>query len=111
MPTEPTFNPDAEQMNLSNSQKRYLRGLGHAIKPLIQVGKNGITDALIKELGLVLDQHELVKVKLATDDRQARRIQMAELEEKTQASLVQTVGKVACYYRRNQDQPKLALPT
>ncbi len=98
-------------MNLTNSQKRYLRGLGHAVKPLIQVGKNGVTDALIKELGLVLDQHELVKVKLTTDDRETRRAQMTELEEKTQATLVQSVGKVACYYRRNHDEPKLALPT
>ena len=52
-------------MSLTSSQKRYLRGLAHAIKPVIQIGNKGITDAVTAEFSLALDQHELVKVRLA----------------------------------------------
>lgn len=97
-------------MSLSNPQKRYLRGLAHALKPLIQIGKLGITDALIDEFAIALDRHELVKVKLAGDDRDDRDQQITELTQRTRAELVQRVGKTACYYRRNEDEPKLALP-
>ncbi|GAF85186.1 unnamed protein product, partial [marine sediment metagenome] len=64
-------------MSLTNSQIRYLRGLAHGLNPIILVGNKGVTPALIKEFGAALDQHELVKVKLAGDDREARKEQRA----------------------------------
>ena len=57
---------------LSNAQKRYLRGLAHALKPVLLVGAKGVTPSLLAELGDVLEQHELVKVKVAAEDREAR---------------------------------------
>lgn len=96
-------------MPLSPSQKRYLRGLAHNLKPVILTGNKGVTPALIKELSNALDQHELVKVKLG-DDRDERRAQIAELGDVAKAELVQSIGRVACFYRRNEDKPKLALP-
>ena len=97
-------------MSLKPSQKRYLRGLAHALKPVIMIGNKGITDTLVAELSLALDHHELIKVKLAGDDREARAAQIAELGEVSSAELVQSIGKVACFYRRNADAPKIALP-
>ena len=97
-------------MSLKNSQIRYLRGLAHALKPVIMTGNKGITDAVLKEFGLALTQHELVKVKLGSDDRDERKTQIAELGQRSGAELVQSIGKVACFYRRNEDEPKLALP-
>ena len=95
---------------LSNSQKRYLRGLAHSLKPVIMTGNKGLTPTLIQEFSTALDHHELVKVKLGSDDRNARAEQVATLEKSVGAELVQSIGKVACFYRRNAEQPKLALP-
>jgi RNA-binding protein len=96
-------------MPLSPSQKRYLRGLAHSLKPVILTGNKGVTPALLKEFSAALDQHELVKVKLG-DDRDERKAHIAELGECAKAELVQSIGRVACFYRHNADKPKLALP-
>jgi RNA-binding protein len=98
------------QMPLTSSQKRYLRGLAHNLKPVIMVGNKGISDALLAEFSIALDDHELIKVKLAGDDREERAAQISKLGDAGHAELVQTIGKVACFYRRNADKPKLALP-
>jgi RNA-binding protein len=97
-------------MSLKSSQKRYLRGLAHALKPVIQIGNKGITAAVVAEFSLALDHHELIKVKLAGEDRAARAAQTANLGNAASAELVQSIGKVACFYRRNADAPKIALP-
>jgi RNA-binding protein len=95
---------------LSNSQKRYLRGLAHSLKPVISTGNKGLTPTLIQEFSGALDHHELVKVKLGSDDRDERAEQIDALQKSLGAELVQSIGKVACFYRRNAEQPKLALP-
>ncbi len=95
---------------LSSNQKRYLRGLAHPLKPVILVGAKGITDALISELDLALDHHELIKVRIAADDREARDAGIAALVERSGAQLVQRVGNVACLFRRNPDAPQVPLP-
>ena len=97
-------------MPLTSSQKRYLRGLAHTLKPVIMVGNKGISDALLAEFSIALDDHELVKVKLAGDDREERAAHIGKLGEAGHAEVVQSIGKVACFYRRNADKPKLALP-
>jgi RNA-binding protein len=97
-------------MSLTSTQIRYLRGLAHSLKPVIMTGNKGLTDAVIKELAIALDHHELVKVKLGSEDRDERRAQIASLSERAGAELVQSIGRVACFYRKNPDQPKLALP-
>lgn len=97
-------------MPLTSSQKRYLRGLAHNLKAVIMTGNKGVTAALIREFANALDQHELVKVKLGSEDREERKAQIAELAQGAQAQLVQSIGRVACFFRRNEEQPKLALP-
>ena len=97
-------------MSLTNTQKRYLRGLAHDLKAVIQTGNKGVTPALLKELSGALEHHELIKVKLGSDDRDARKAQISELAEGANAEVVQSIGKVAAFYRHNDEQPKLALP-
>jgi len=97
-------------MNLSATQKRYLRGMGHSLHPIITVGNKGLTDALLKEFDLSLDQHELVKVKLGSEDRDLRKEQIAALGKNSRAEIIHTIGKVACYFRRNQEKPRINLP-
>ena len=96
--------------SLSSNQKRYLRGLAHDLRPVILVGAKGVGDSLIAELDLALDHHELVKVRVAAEDREARDAMVAQLVERSGAALVQRIGNVACLYRANAEKPQIALP-
>jgi RNA-binding protein len=95
---------------LSNPQKRYLRGLAHDLKPVLLVGAKGVTPAVLAELDLALDQHELLKVRVSANDRDEREAWIAELVEGSQASLAGRIGHVAILYRRRRDNPLVILP-
>jgi RNA-binding protein len=95
---------------LSNAQKRYLRGLAHDLKPVLLVGAKGVTPAVLAELDLALDQHELLKVRVSANDRDEREGWIAELVEGSQASLAGRIGHVAILYRRRRDNPLVILP-
>jgi RNA-binding protein len=96
---------------ISNTQRRYLRGLAHQLKPVIMVGNKGVTESLLKEFDSALARHELVKVKLSSEDRDERKSQIAAMADSGQAEVVQSVGRVALYFRRNIEEPVLALPS
>lgn len=95
---------------LSNTQQRFLRGLAHALKPVILIGGKGLTDAVIAELDLALEHHELVKVKVSAEDRDARDEMVAEMVAKSRANLVQRIGNIATLYRRSRDRQQITLP-
>src|SRR5690349_18344544 len=97
-------------MALKNSQIRYLRGLCHTLKPVISVGQKGLSDALLAELDGALTHHELVKVKIAAEDRDGRDALGVDLAARTGAEMVQKVGHVVCLFRRNAEKPRVALP-
>ncbi|MBT8088308.1 MAG: ribosome assembly RNA-binding protein YhbY [Gammaproteobacteria bacterium] len=88
-------------MNLSVTQKKYLRGLGHALKPVITVGDAGVTESLLKEFMTTLDHHELIKVRVRATSRETRDEIIARLCAEGSASLVQRIGNVALLYRPN----------
>jgi len=95
---------------LSNPQKRYLRGLAHDLKPVILVGAKGVTPGLIAELDLALEQHELIKAKVAAEDRETRDALIADLTEQSGAALVNRIGHTAVLYRRSKNKPLVILP-
>ena len=95
---------------LSSHQKRYLRGLAHGLKPVILMGAKGLGEALLAELDLALEHHELVKVRIAAEDRESRDAVVEALAERSGAALVQRIGNIACLYRPNADKPQIALP-
>jgi RNA-binding protein len=95
---------------LSASQKRYLRGLAHDLKAVVLIGQKGVTAALLSEFDVALAHHELVKVKLADDDREARAASVEAIRAHAGAEVVQTIGKVACFYKRNPDRAQFTLP-
>ncbi|HDS0951317.1 TPA: ribosome assembly RNA-binding protein YhbY [Stenotrophomonas maltophilia] len=95
---------------LTASQTRFLRGQAHDLKALLQTGGKGITPAFIAELNEVLERHELVKVKVAAEDRDARDAMIAEIVEATEAALVQRIGHVAVLYRPSKEQRQIVLP-
>ncbi|WP_018948800.1 ribosome assembly RNA-binding protein YhbY [Thioalkalivibrio sp. ALMg11] len=96
-------------MNLTDAQRRHLRSLAHPRKPIVTIGRNGLTDAVLAELELALTHHELVKIKVNIGDRDVRNGTVEELCERTGAARVQRVGYVATLFRRNPDDPKVSL--
>ena len=56
-------------MTLTNKQTQYLKGLAHSLKPVVQLGANGLTEGVIAEIDQALSHHELIKVKIPSDDR------------------------------------------
>lgn len=96
-------------MALSNDQKKRFRGIGHALKPIVTVGSNGITDAVLEELRRALHDHELIKVKLAAGERDDRQAIVDYLTTHTQCEEVTRIGKITLLYKANkQANPKLS---
>lgn len=95
---------------LTNAQIRFLRGQAHDLKAMLQVGGKGITDALSAEVDGALEQHELIKVKVAAADREERDAMIGELTARTDAVLVQRIGHTAVLYRPSKDKRQIVLP-
>lgn len=95
---------------LTSSQNRFLRGQAHDLRSLLQIGAKGLTPAFLAELDAVLEQHELVKVKVAAEDRESRDAIIGEIVEKSAAALVQRIGHVAVLYRPSKDHRQIVLP-
>jgi len=91
-------------MSLDNKLKRDLKSKAHHLKTIIQVGQHGVSETLISETNNALATHELIKVHIQEDDRDARQAAAKMLAEKTQAELVQKIGKVFVLYRKNKDK-------
>lgn len=97
-------------MALTAKQRQYLKGLAHALEPVVRVGKGGVSDAVVSETTKSLEAHELIKVRIELDDGEARRALAAKLAEATDADVVGTVGKIAILYRARDEKPKIKLP-
>ncbi|GAB2500221.1 ribosome assembly RNA-binding protein YhbY [Pseudoxanthomonas sangjuensis] len=95
---------------LTAAQNRFLRGHAHDLKALLQTGGKGVTPAFLAELDEVLERHELVKVKVAAEDREAREALVSEIVGRTGAALVQRIGHVAILYRPSKDKRQIVLP-
>jgi len=89
-------------MPLKASQKKQLRGLAHHLKPLVIVADKGLSESVIAEIERALNDHELIKVKLR-GERDVRKVWATSIAERCKAELIQTIGQVACYYRKNPD--------
>jgi len=89
-------------MNLTSSERHQLKALAHALDPLVRVGKNGVNDELIKRISKALENHELIKVKFLNYKDQKEDLS-EEIAEKTSSHLVEIIGNMAIFYRKNQD--------
>ena len=98
-------------MPLTEPQRKYLRRLGHDRNPVVLVGQGGISPNLVAELDRALGDHELVKVRARVGERETRDAILTELASLTGSEVVQRIGHVALYYRRNPDKPGILLPT
>lgn len=97
-------------MSLSKKQVKFLRARCHDLKAVIMMGQKGLTEEVLNELEIALTHHELVKIKLAIDDRDARKQAIAEICQRTHSQEVQSIGKTVSVYRRNPDKTVIEIP-
>jgi len=96
-------------MTLSAAEKKQFRAIAHNLNPIIIIGDKGLSEGLYEELERALNDHELIKVKIAIGDRDDRAAITQELLAKTNAQLVQSIGKIAVILRRAaKPNPKLS---
>jgi RNA-binding protein len=96
-------------MTLSNKQKQYLKGLAHALKPVVQLGNNGLTEGVLAEIDGAIKHHELIKVKIPTEDKEEKALIMDAIIRETGATKLQAVGHVLVLYKPSDDK-KIELP-
>ncbi len=95
--------------SLTPAQRQHLKGLAHNLQPVVMIGGQGLTSAVLKEVERSLAAHELIKIKAASDEAEARRTWMEAICAKTGAMPVQQIGKVLVIYRPTAKQV-IALP-
>lgn len=89
---------------LSPQNRRQLKARAHGLKPVVQTGAHGLTDAVMAEIDVALDAHELIKIKLAGADKPAREAMIAELGKRLRGHVIGSIGGVVILYRKNKDK-------
>jgi RNA-binding protein len=90
---------------LTGAQRKYLRGMAHYLKPMIQVGKNGLTDSVVEIIDKALEDHELIKVRISNPEGQKREL-ADDIAQRTGSVWVGMVGFVVTLYRQQPDPEK-----
>ena len=96
-------------MNLNKKQIQYLKGLAHSLKPVVMLGNNGLTEAVVAEIDYSLNHHELIKIKIPTDDRETKALIFEAIVRETGATKLQTIGHTIVLYRQSPEK-KIQLP-
>jgi len=96
---------------LKGSQRKYLRGVAHGYKPQVQIGKEGLSENVLRAIDTGLEAHELIKVKIAAE-RDQREELVPVIEERLNCECAGTVGRMAILYRQHPDpeKRKIAFP-
>ena len=100
-------------MKLNTKQIVHLRGLAHSLSPVVMIGNNGLTENIFKEIELNLNAHELIKIQVAGDDKEARKAMYLDICTKTNAVAVHHIGKQLVVYRASEtikEKAKIHIP-
>ncbi len=89
---------------LTAKQKKFLKGLGHTLSPVVAIGKDGLGQKIVKAANLELSRHELIKVKVGKSSPADKKEVAKTLSRETESSLVQVIGRTILLYKKN---PKL----
>lgn len=95
---------------ITSKQRRYLKGLGHELEPLVYIGKNDLTENVLKEIDSLLEARELVKVKIQESSMLEPKETANQVAEKLKAEFVQAIGRKFILYRRSKENPQIVLP-
>jgi RNA-binding protein len=96
---------------MTGKQKKYLRGLAHDMKPLVQIGQRGLTAAVTGQIDSALTDHELIKVRVAAEAPVDRKVLATQLADRLGCGIAGSIGRVLILFRANPDEPRIELPT
>lgn len=88
-------------MAILSKDKSLLKAQAHALKPIVLIGGKGATEAVLKEIDRALNDHELIKIKIHSDEREKKHAIVEEICQKNQAELIQIIGNIGIIYRKN----------
>jgi len=95
---------------LTGKQRRHLRALGHHLSPVLLIGHEGLTDAVVAQANAQLDAHELIKVKVSESSPLPRHEAAEQLASATHSELAQVLGRTFLLYKPHADNPQITLP-
>ena len=95
---------------LTGKQRSFLRALAHSLKPVVQIGHGGLTDAVLTAIDGALATHELIKVRVTGNDEVSAADLSSEIEKQTRSSVAQVIGKTLVVYRARKKDPVIVLP-
>jgi len=95
---------------LSGKQRRYLRGLGHRLEPIVQLGKQGLTEGITAAVDAALQEHELVKVRVGTECPDDRHDVAERLAPTVKGEIAQVLGRTLLVWRKRLKDSKIQLP-
>lgn len=95
-------------LQLSSEQRRQLRARAHGLNPVVAIAQRGLSDAVLKEIDISLKAHELIKIRVHGDDRQAREAYLDTLCATLDAAPVQHIGKLLIIWRPRPEQETAA---
>lgn len=96
-------------MSLNKKQIQHLKGAAHALKPVVLLGNNGLTEAVVAEIDYALNHHELIKIKIPTDDKETKALIVEAICRETKSIQVQVIGKTLVIYRESAEK-KIRIP-
>lgn len=95
---------------LTGKQKRFLRSEAHHLKPIFQVGKDGVNDNMVTQIGEALEKRELIKVSILQNCMEDKNTVATQLVEGTESELVQIIGNNIVLYKESKENKRLELP-
>jgi RNA-binding protein len=98
-------------MSLDGKQKRYLRSLAHHLEPVVQLGKHGVTPAVVEATRAALLTHELIKVRRSKDCPSTRKEIGVELSQALAADVAGEIGHTVLFYKAHPEKPRIELPS
>ncbi|MDF2839437.1 MAG: RNA-binding protein [Clostridia bacterium] len=94
---------------LTSKQRAHLRGLGNTLEPIFLIGKGGVTEAMIKEIDVVLEKRELIKLKVLNNSLEDPREASNIIADQINADVVQVIGGKFILYRQAKENPQIEI--
>lgn len=95
---------------LTNKQKQFLRSKAHHIKPIFQVGKDGVNENMITQIGEALEKRELIKVSILQNCSEDKNVVAEQISGGTESEVVQVIGSTIILYKESTDHKEIKLP-
>lgn len=95
---------------LSGKQRSYLKKLAHNLEPVIQIGKNGITDNFISQVNDILEAREIIKIKILSNSFLEAKETGNEVAKLTRSEFIQSIGNKFVIYRESKENKKIEIP-